>query len=527
MAHHDIAPYATAHTSVLVYKGKGILVKRADSRDEAIADAISEFGLQASPSQVYLTSYVGAQGQEVEISRSAFAYIKDTIPIHVHLREEDDSSERPRWPALPLAGFASEPPKPEPPPAPQPAPPMRLPYLFGLARGSGGEGSKTSESKIESISDWQRNSAGTPDTGASVHRTQPRRDPAVPTYSVPTATQEEMLSETAINSLVNGYAANGVSVPNTLPASQTTSAPSNNAGKAWNWFKKAGNAFAAPPATNIDPVLSTENKSGKQGADNDGPAIKERAEMEVDLPRRPSKDKMQHHRHTLSKAAKSALDGADLVTQEIESLLEQKLSVDLQTLPVEVEGLRVSKTKSNAPAACDSPDEMSQWGPGGLVIEGASDADVSTASQPAPSSQPWWAKPAGVLDAKASKKLGLKPFALRDPDASGLGEKVPSSSRRQQTGLDNEQDTVVTAQRASRVSSKPRHVPKEPGKLSQVPLQQDEGAERTARGTRGTSRRLGLCQRTCQSRLFHLDASLVMIPASTWPRPAINRPGQE
>lgn len=39
-----------------------------------------------------LTSFVGAQGQEVEISRSAFAFILDTIPVHVHLREEDDSA---------------------------------------------------------------------------------------------------------------------------------------------------------------------------------------------------------------------------------------------------------------------------------------------------------------------------------------------------------------------------------------------------------------------------------------------------
>ena len=39
-----------------------------------------------------LTSFVGAQGQEVEISRSAFAFIRDTIPVHVHLREEDDSA---------------------------------------------------------------------------------------------------------------------------------------------------------------------------------------------------------------------------------------------------------------------------------------------------------------------------------------------------------------------------------------------------------------------------------------------------
>lgn len=28
----------------------------------------------------------------MEISKSAFAFIRDTVPIHVHLREEDDGA---------------------------------------------------------------------------------------------------------------------------------------------------------------------------------------------------------------------------------------------------------------------------------------------------------------------------------------------------------------------------------------------------------------------------------------------------
>lgn len=37
MSRNDCAPYATARTSILVYKGKGILVKRALSRDVSLS----------------------------------------------------------------------------------------------------------------------------------------------------------------------------------------------------------------------------------------------------------------------------------------------------------------------------------------------------------------------------------------------------------------------------------------------------------------------------------------------------------
>jgi hypothetical protein len=85
------APYATAPTSIIVYKGRGILVRRARDLQGAIVDAIEEFGLQQPPANVYISAYIGQQGQEVIVSRSAFAFVRDTIPLHVHVREEDVS----------------------------------------------------------------------------------------------------------------------------------------------------------------------------------------------------------------------------------------------------------------------------------------------------------------------------------------------------------------------------------------------------------------------------------------------------
>lgn len=58
MAHHDIAPYATAHTSVLVYKGKGILVKRADSRDVSTLISAFRYALAILAHVTMLTSFM-------------------------------------------------------------------------------------------------------------------------------------------------------------------------------------------------------------------------------------------------------------------------------------------------------------------------------------------------------------------------------------------------------------------------------------------------------------------------------------
>lgn len=88
------APYATAPTSIIVYKGRGILVRRARDLQGAIADAIEEFGLQQNPANVYISAYLGQQGQEVIVSKSAFGFVRDTIPLHVHIREEDNTKRK-------------------------------------------------------------------------------------------------------------------------------------------------------------------------------------------------------------------------------------------------------------------------------------------------------------------------------------------------------------------------------------------------------------------------------------------------
>lgn len=56
---------------------------------EAVQLAIEEFSLECDPRSVSLTTFVGIQGREVEVGRSAFAFLKDTIPIHVHVKEEE------------------------------------------------------------------------------------------------------------------------------------------------------------------------------------------------------------------------------------------------------------------------------------------------------------------------------------------------------------------------------------------------------------------------------------------------------
>ena len=93
----DTAPYATAPTSIFVYRGKGILVKRAPDLPSAILDAMDEFELRdrcASPASVYISAYIGTQGQEVIVSRSAFALVRDTVPLHVHIKEEDHTRSK-------------------------------------------------------------------------------------------------------------------------------------------------------------------------------------------------------------------------------------------------------------------------------------------------------------------------------------------------------------------------------------------------------------------------------------------------
>lgn len=88
------APYATAPTSIIVYKGRGILVRRARDLQGAIIDAIEEFRLTQRPDEVYISAYIGQQGQEVTVSRSAFDYIRDTIPLHIHVREGNTSNRK-------------------------------------------------------------------------------------------------------------------------------------------------------------------------------------------------------------------------------------------------------------------------------------------------------------------------------------------------------------------------------------------------------------------------------------------------
>lgn len=85
----DVAPYATAPTLILVYKGKGILIERPVDRDAAIYTAMDEFAIDATPQEVYLTAYVGISGKEVEISKNGFRALRDTVPVHVNIKESE------------------------------------------------------------------------------------------------------------------------------------------------------------------------------------------------------------------------------------------------------------------------------------------------------------------------------------------------------------------------------------------------------------------------------------------------------
>lgn len=83
----DVAPYANAPTTILVYKGKGILVGRSPDRDAAIRIGIQEFDIDADFNEVYLTAYIGISGKEVELSRNGYLALVDTVPMHLNVRE--------------------------------------------------------------------------------------------------------------------------------------------------------------------------------------------------------------------------------------------------------------------------------------------------------------------------------------------------------------------------------------------------------------------------------------------------------
>lgn len=307
---------------------------------------------------------------------------------------------------------------------------------------------------MESFSDWQRQSAGTPDTSASVHRPQTKVVEMRGGESVPAGSPEEMLSDTAMNSLINGYAANGTSLPQSLTESQPNSLPSNNAGKAWNWFKKAGSALTVPTANNM--AVTTTNSEKCEPVKTEAG----KAHANLELPRRPSKDDKQYHRHSLKKMENRPAAERDMVTHEIETLLQDKRT-PISEVTEPIVGLSVHKHRTSA--TYESVEEDEQWGPGGLVVEGASDADVSTTSQAVPKAQPWWAQPAGLLDAKASKKLGLKPLALNHPDNVNLDS---TSSGVHESSQTQDASSQQIAKRASRSIGRPRHAPKDSGRVS-------------------------------------------------------------
>lgn len=119
---------------------------------------------------------------------------------------------------------------------------------------------------------------------------------------------------------------------------------------------------------------------------------------------------MQNHRHTLSRVKQvSQIPQADQVTEEIKTLLrEDSFPSVMVEVPV---ALRVNKIRPEKVA-----DDDDNWGPGGLVVDGFTEARSSTKLSEAPSNSPWWAKPTDTLDAKTSKKLGLKPLQLQKSD---------------------------------------------------------------------------------------------------------------
>lgn len=353
--------------------------------------------------------------------------------------------ERPRWPALPLAGLTQESPKPA--AAVLPAAPSRFPYLFGLV---GGEGSKTTESKItskiDSISDWQRHATGTPDTSASVHRPRLHDSPMTKLPALPEPSTEELLSETAMNSLVNGYVAEGEVLPASLPETRSSSSATNNAGKAWNWFKRAGSAIKPPLAqatTESEIVVqSTANSNGHLAVAGARSRDTSSQPLQIrHLPKRPSKHDMQSHKHTISKPRPLSRQGTQQITAEIETLLQDQRS------PV-----------GSAPGL-EGPNETDEiWGPGALVLDdGISESSIPFEVWQDTAHPPWWARPVETLDERSRRKLGLKPLHLKRND-----EAVPDRSETEKISKDTKQD---------------RKSSREPGRPSAIPTSNDRAAD--------------------------------------------------
>lgn len=314
-----------------------------------------------------------------------------------------------------MAGLVPEAPKVEPNP-PAPAPP-RFPYLFGLV---GGEGSKTTESKIESkiesISDWQRHASGTPDTSASVHRPRLDNPPAATQrQDAILPNQEELLSEGAMNSLVNKYGTNGTSLSSALPDNPGP----NNAGKAWNWFKRAGTAMKANAEVQVKDGggITVEHSASRAQLPSDKISDgKTASELDIHhLPKRPSKFDMQTHRHNTSRCHEVENLKDEQLTEEIETLLQDRQTPP-SVLAVE-QGCSVHVAKHMSKTTL--PDATSPWGPGALVLDdGISESSVSIDAPNDTRRPPWWAKPVDAFDEKNRRKLGLKPLHLSNNDCS-------------------------------------------------------------------------------------------------------------
>lgn len=306
-----------------------------------------------------------------------------------------------------MAGLIQESPKPE--AATQPAAPSRFPHLFGLV---GGEGSKTTESKIaskiESISDWQRHATGTPDTSASVHRARLDQAPHTKSPAGPAASSEEMLSETAMNSLVNGYAAEASLLPASLTESQASSATPNNAGKAWNWFKRAGSAIKPPALPSSLLNHETSQTVVEKSQNHVLPEIKLKEAIQPmirELPRRPSKHDMQTHKHTHSRSKPSLKQATNKITAEIETLLQDQ-----------------PPTLREAADPMFTAEDPESWGPGALVLDdGISESSVPFDASQGSQNPPWWARPVDALDERSRRKLGLKPLHLKRNDQAKSG----------------------------------------------------------------------------------------------------------
>lgn len=357
-----------------------------------------------------------------------------------------------------MAGLVQELPKPDLPV--QAGAPSRFPYLFGLV---GGEGSKTSESKveskIESISDWQRHTSGTPDTSASIHRPRLETISATKPPKMPAQSQEEMLSENAMNSLINKYDANESTLPSSLSESQPVSLIPNNAGKAWNWFRKAGtlvngaSTFNATTDSSKDDILPLNNRdpnTAKTGIMQNSNALQLH-----ELPRRPSKDDMQSHRHTLSKQREIQKPETAQITEEIETLLQSGHSPPgEQPQPEQTKHLPLS---ANGPTGTARTSEI--WGPGSLVLDDGI-SDCSTAFNDAQVSKrpPWWAKPVDAFDEKNRRKLGLKPLHLMTNGTSDIGDGLPgdrgsSSERNQDNSHTKHPASIATAPKDKQIQS--------------------------------------------------------------------------